>query len=184
MSYGMLKKELRNRQLSITCSFKVKELETELELEQKKHAETTKTLKKYERRMKELVFQAEEDQKTQQRSQELVERLQSKLKTYKRMAEEAEEQANLNLNKYRKTINELDDAEERADIAEAALSKIRTKNRASFGKGFSSGCASPLAILVRSPSLTGLDGRVEKMEEETTSLIPAYLDSLKKLMAE
>ncbi|XP_041434022.1 putative uncharacterized protein MYH16 [Xenopus laevis] len=126
-----------------------KELETELDFEQKKHAETNKTLKKYERH-KELVFQAEEDQKTQQRSQELVERLQSKLKTYKRMKEEGEEQANLNLNNYRKTINEL---EERADIVEAALCKIHTKNRASFGKGFSSGCASPLAILVRSPIL-------------------------------
>eukprot|EP00061_Rhincodon_typus_P006331 g26871.t1 len=49
-----------------------------------------------------------------------------------------EEQANMNLAKYRKTVHELDDAEERADIAEAALTKIRTKNRASFGKGYSS----------------------------------------------
>lgn len=49
-----------------------------------------------------------------------------------------EEQANMNLAKYRKTIHELDDAEERADIAESALTKIRTKNRGSFGKGYSS----------------------------------------------
>ncbi|RXM97935.1 Myosin-16 [Acipenser ruthenus] len=70
--------------------------------------------------------------------QELVERLQNKLKAYKRQVEEAEEQANMNLAKYRKTVHELDDAEERADIAETALTKIRTKNRASFGKGYSS----------------------------------------------
>lgn len=44
----------------------------------------------------------------------------------------------MNLAKYRKTIHELDDAEERADIAESALTKIRTKNRGSFGKGYSS----------------------------------------------
>lgn len=44
----------------------------------------------------------------------------------------------MNLAKYRKTVNELDDAEERADIAESALTKIRTKNRGSFGKGYSS----------------------------------------------
>lgn len=49
-----------------------------------------------------------------------------------------EEQANMNLSKYRKTVHELDNAEERADIAESALTKIRTKNRGSFGKGYSS----------------------------------------------
>lgn len=49
-----------------------------------------------------------------------------------------EEQANMNLAKYRKTVHELDDAEERADIAETALTKIRTKHRGSFGKGYSS----------------------------------------------
>lgn len=49
-----------------------------------------------------------------------------------------EEQANVNLAKYRKTVHELDDAEERADIAESAITKIRTKNRGSFGKGYSS----------------------------------------------
>lgn len=49
-----------------------------------------------------------------------------------------EEQANVNLAKYRKTVHELDDAEERADIAESALTKIRTKSRGSFGKGYSS----------------------------------------------
>lgn len=44
----------------------------------------------------------------------------------------------MNLAKYRKTVHELDDAKERADIAESALTKIRTKNRGSFGKGYSS----------------------------------------------
>lgn len=44
----------------------------------------------------------------------------------------------MNMAKYRKTVHELDDAEERADIAESALTKIRTKNRGSFGKGYSS----------------------------------------------
>lgn len=44
----------------------------------------------------------------------------------------------MNLAKYRKTVHELDDAEERADIAESALTKIRTKSRGSFSKGYSS----------------------------------------------
>lgn len=49
-----------------------------------------------------------------------------------------EEQANSSLSKYRKTIHELDDAEERADMAEMALNKLRTRNRASATKGFTS----------------------------------------------
>ena len=44
----------------------------------------------------------------------------------------------MNLAKYRKTVHELDDAEERADIAESTLTKIRTKSRGSAGTGFSS----------------------------------------------
>lgn len=67
----------------------MKELELELDSEQKRHAETMKTLRKNERRLKELLFQSEEDQKNQQRMQELVERLQNKMKAYKRQVEEA-----------------------------------------------------------------------------------------------
>ncbi|KPP61885.1 myosin-7-like, partial [Scleropages formosus] len=117
---------------------RVKELETELDAEQKRHVETVKTLHKHERRLKELVFQTEEDHKTNQRMQELVERLQNKLKSYKRQIEEAEEQANTSLSKYRKTVHELDDAEERAGMAEMALNKLRTRNRVSASKGFTS----------------------------------------------
>ncbi|KAJ8364007.1 hypothetical protein SKAU_G00128380 [Synaphobranchus kaupii] len=117
---------------------KIKELETDFDSEQKRHVETMKSLHKNERRLKELVFQTEEDHKTNQRMQELVEKLQNKLKSYKRQLEESEEQANSSLSKYRKTVNELDDAEERAGMAESALTKLRTRNRASVGKGFTS----------------------------------------------
>uniref|UniRef100_A0AAY4BTY9 Myosin heavy chain n=1 Tax=Denticeps clupeoides TaxID=299321 RepID=A0AAY4BTY9_9TELE len=113
-------------------------METDLDSEQKRHVETVKVLRKNERRLKELIFQTEEDHKTNQRMQELVEKLQSKLKSYKRQIEEAEEQANTSLSKYRKTVHELDDAEERAGNAEIALNKLRTRNRASVAKGFTS----------------------------------------------
>ncbi|KAJ8251147.1 hypothetical protein GJAV_G00217820 [Gymnothorax javanicus] len=117
---------------------RIKDLETDLDSEQKRHVETVKILHKQERRLKELVFQTEEDHKTNQRMQELVEKLQSKLKSYKRQIEEAEEQANASLTKYRKTVHDLDDAEERAGNAEMALNKLRTRNRAAVGKSFSS----------------------------------------------
>uniref|UniRef100_A0A2K5H7N6 Uncharacterized protein n=1 Tax=Colobus angolensis palliatus TaxID=336983 RepID=A0A2K5H7N6_COLAP len=116
---------------------RIKELETELDGEQKQHAETVKTLRKNERRLKELIFQTEEDHKTNQRMQELVEKLQNKLKIYKRQIEEAEDQANQTLARYRKTVHELDDAEERAGMAETALNKLRTRHRVA-GKGITS----------------------------------------------
>ncbi|KAJ8259977.1 hypothetical protein GJAV_G00175640 [Gymnothorax javanicus] len=113
---------------------RVRELEGELESEQKKSNELQKGVRKYERRIKELTYQTEEDRKNLARLQELIDKLQSKVKSYKRQAEEAEEQANSNLGKYRKLQHELDDAEERADIAETQANKLRLRTRDQGGK--------------------------------------------------
>lgn len=105
---------------------------------------------------KEVVFQTEEDRKNIARLQDLVDKLQLKIKSYKRVAEEAvslemssvhlccfqvppgvlfilspqqEEQANVHLGKFRKLQHELDEAEERADIAESQVNKLRIKSR-------------------------------------------------------
>ena len=94
----------------------VRELEAELDAEQKKHAEALKGVRKHERRVKELAYQvsnqdhleggprvgllrtrpesplpaqAEEDRKNLARMQDLVDKLQSKVKSYKRQFEEA-----------------------------------------------------------------------------------------------
>ncbi|CAF3438189.1 unnamed protein product [Rotaria sp. Silwood1] len=108
---------------------RIHELESENELEQHRHQETLKELRKNDRRLKELAFQAEEDRKNQLRLQDLSEKLQSKIKIYKRQVEEAEEIAALNLAKYRKVQTELEDSAERADLAENQLGKLRAKNR-------------------------------------------------------
>ncbi|GFU70172.1 myosin heavy chain, muscle [Trichonephila clavipes] len=81
---------------------KVRELETELDNEQRRHSEAAKNVRKSERRVKELQFQADEDRKNHERMQDLVDKLQQKIKTYKRQIEEAEEIAALNLAKFRK----------------------------------------------------------------------------------
>ncbi|OWK03549.1 hypothetical protein Celaphus_00007918, partial [Cervus elaphus hippelaphus] len=111
----------------------VRELEAELDAEQKKHAEALKGVRKHERRVKELAYQAEEDRKNLARMQDLVDKLQSKVKSYKRQFEEAEQQANTNLAKYRKAQHELDDAEERADMAETQANKLRARTRDALG---------------------------------------------------
>uniref|UniRef100_A0AAR2LA58 Myosin-7 n=1 Tax=Pygocentrus nattereri TaxID=42514 RepID=A0AAR2LA58_PYGNA len=108
---------------------RVRELESELEAEQKRSSESVKGIRKYERRIKELSYQTEEDQKNIARLQDLVDKLQLKVKAYKRSAEDAEEQANVHLGKFRKLQHELDEAVERADIAESQVNKMRAKSR-------------------------------------------------------
>ncbi|XP_061403345.1 myosin-7-like, partial [Lethenteron reissneri] len=71
----------------------------------------------------------EEDRKNNLRLQDLVDKLQLKVKAYKRQSEESEEQANTNLSKYRKLQHELEEADERADIAESQVNKLRARSR-------------------------------------------------------
>uniref|UniRef100_A0A4W5M111 Myosin-7 n=1 Tax=Hucho hucho TaxID=62062 RepID=A0A4W5M111_9TELE len=108
---------------------RVRELENEVEAEQKKGADAIKGIRKYERRIKELTYQTEEHRKNLARLQDLADKLQLKVKSYKRAAEEAEEQANTNMTKFRKIQHDLDEAKERADIAESQVNKLRAKSR-------------------------------------------------------
>merc|ERR1712107_854730 len=72
---------------------------------------------------KELQFQQDEDRKNQDRMSELAGKLQQKIKTYKKQIEEAEEIAALNLAKFRKAQQDLEENEERAKMAGAALTQ-------------------------------------------------------------
>ncbi|KAM4662247.1 myosin-4-like [Discoglossus pictus] len=114
---------------------RVRELENELEAEQKLGIETTKGYRKLDRKIKELTYQSEEDRKNILRLQDLVDKLQAKVKSYKRQAEESDEQTNVHLSKLRKLQHDLDEAEERADIAESQLNKLRAKSRDFAVKG-------------------------------------------------
>ncbi|OXB70723.1 UNVERIFIED_CONTAM: hypothetical protein H355_010724, partial [Colinus virginianus] len=107
---------------------RIHELENELDIEQKRGTESLKGARKYERKLKELTYQSEEDKKNILRLQNLVDKLQLKVKAYKKQAEEAEEQASTNFLRCRKTQHELEEAEERADIAECQVNKLRAKS--------------------------------------------------------
>ena len=67
---------------------RLRDLEMELDAEQRRHGETTKLLRKQDRRQKELAFQADEDRKLQDRLKDANEKLQQKIKAYKRQVEE------------------------------------------------------------------------------------------------
>merc|ERR1712198_701046 len=90
---------------------KVRELEGELSSSQVRTSEAMKAYQRTERKVKELVFQQEEDKKNQDLMSELAGKLQQKIKTYKQQIEEAEEIAALNLAKFRKAQQEFEETE-------------------------------------------------------------------------
>merc|ERR1712243_26013 len=113
---------------------RIRELESELDAENRRFGDATKNLRKSERRIKELTFACDEDRKNHERMQGLIDQLQGKIKTYKKQLEEAEEIAALNLAKYRKVQGNLSEATECADINEQALGKAKARGRsASIG---------------------------------------------------
>merc|ERR1712024_249357 len=110
---------------------RIRELESELDAENRRGADSQKNLRKSERKIKELTYQQDEDRKNHQRMQGLIDQLQGKIKSYKKQIEEAEEIAALNLAKYRQAQNNLSGAQERADVNEQALAKAKARSRAS-----------------------------------------------------
>merc|ERR1712026_596697 len=108
---------------------RIRELESELDAENRRQADTLKNLRRSERRINELTFASDEDRKNHERMQSLIDGLQGKIKTYKKQIEEAEEIAALNLAKFRKVAAECDSASGRADVAEQALAKGRARGR-------------------------------------------------------
>ena len=109
---------------------RIRELESEMDAENRRLGDAGKNLRKSERRIKELSYAAEEDRKNHERMQGLIDQLQGKIRSYKKQIEEAEEIAALNLAKYRQAQGQLAESEERADLNESALAKYRAKERA------------------------------------------------------
>jgi len=113
---------------------RIRELESEMDAENRRYADANKNLRRSERRIKELAFASDEDRKNHERMQTLIDQLQGRIKTFKKQIEEAEEIAALNLAKYRQAQTNLGDAQERADLNEQAVAKFRTRGRsASIG---------------------------------------------------
>jgi len=110
---------------------RIRELQSELEAENRRSSDAQKNLRKSERRIKEITYSSDEDRKNQERMQTLIDQLQGKIKTYKKQIEEAEEIAALNLAKFRQAQSNLTDSEQRADLNEQALAKFRSKGRGS-----------------------------------------------------
>merc|ERR1712051_788298 len=110
---------------------RIRELESEMDAENRRCTDAQKNLRKSERHIKELTYQQDEDRKNHERMQGLIDQLQGKIKSYKKQIEEAEEIAALNLAKFRQVQGNLSGAQERADVNEQALAKAKARSRAS-----------------------------------------------------
>merc|ERR1719474_921627 len=110
---------------------RVRELESEMDAENRRCTDAQKNLRRSERHIKELPYQQDEDRKNHERMQALIDQLQGKIKSYKKQIEEAEEIAALNLAKYRQAANNVANSTERADVNEQALAKAKARSRAS-----------------------------------------------------
>merc|ERR1712080_679087 len=108
---------------------RIRELNSEMDAENRRFADSQKNLRKAERHIKELTFATDEDRKNHERMQALIDSLQGKIKSYKKQIEEAEEIAALDLAKFRTAQANLADTGERADINEQALAKFKAKAR-------------------------------------------------------
>merc|ERR1712088_181287 len=111
---------------------KIRELEIELGNTQTRTSENMKAHQRTERKVKELSFAQDEDRKNQNMMSELANKLQQKIKTYKDQIEEAEEIAALNLAKFRKAQQQLEESEQRAKLADSAVNASRVARGGSF----------------------------------------------------
>ena len=105
------------------------------------HQETLRALKRSEMKAKELASQLEDRERFHGRLGESVDSLQAKIRQYRKQVEEAEEAAAINLAKYRRIQNELEESTQRADAAEMQLHRTRSER---------------YTRLVRSSSMSGL----------------------------
>jgi len=110
---------------------RIRELESELDAENRRLGDAQKNLRKSERKIKELTFQGDEDRKNHERMQALIDQLQTKIKSYKKQIEEAEEIAALNLAKFRQAQSSLEESAERADLNDQVLAKAKASGRGS-----------------------------------------------------
>ena len=119
--HGQFLKNLKYLSIMDKLVMRIRELEMELGAAKSRTSQNSRAFERANRRAKELQFQQEEDRKNQNQMNDFVNKLQETLKTYKYQIEEAEEIAALNLAKYRKVQQQLEETEERAKLAGSQL---------------------------------------------------------------
>lgn len=108
---------------------RLRDLEAEYELEQRRSRELAAANRKLERALAEIRVQADDDRRMVIELSDSVNTCSTRIKILKRQLEEAEEVVTITMNKYRKGQSMLEEAEHRADLAEKNFVSIRGRGR-------------------------------------------------------
>merc|ERR1712142_1173208 len=111
-----------------TMESRIRELESELNAENRRFTDSQKNLRKTERHVKELTYTQEEDKKNHERMQGMIDNLQAKIRSYKKQIEEAETIAALNLSKFKQVRTSLSVRAEEAEAVEHAAARARARS--------------------------------------------------------
>uniref|UniRef100_A0A8D0A8X0 Myosin-10 n=1 Tax=Sander lucioperca TaxID=283035 RepID=A0A8D0A8X0_SANLU len=133
---GELEGSVKSRfKASITAlEAKIAQLEEQLEQEAKERAAANKTVRRTEKKLKEICMQVEDERRHADQFKEQVEKASSRMKQLKRQLEEAEEEATRANASRRKLQRELDDATE---ASEGLSREVHTlKNRLRYAGRF------------------------------------------------
>lgn len=108
---------------------RLRDLEAELDMEQRKSREFSVANRKLDRSLNELRVSSEDDRRMCNELSEQCNTLTIRVKTLRRQLEEAEEVVTITMNKYRKSQSMLEEADHRADIAEKSVTLRTGRNR-------------------------------------------------------
>lgn len=103
----------------------LRDLEAELEAEQRRSRELAAVNRKLERALQELRVSSEDDRRLVTELSDQVNTLTIRVKTLRRQLEEAEEVVTITMNKYRKAQAQVEEAEHRADMIERTAGSIK-----------------------------------------------------------
>ncbi|ROL41705.1 Myosin-9 [Anabarilius grahami] len=108
---------------------KIPQLEEQLDIEMKERQQSTKQVRRVEKKIKELLLQVEDERRNADQFKNEAEKLNTRMKQLKRQLEETEEEAARANASRRKLQRELEDATESANTMNREVSTLKNKLR-------------------------------------------------------
>uniref|UniRef100_A0A8C3AQ67 Myosin heavy chain 10 n=1 Tax=Cyclopterus lumpus TaxID=8103 RepID=A0A8C3AQ67_CYCLU len=174
---GELEGSVKNRfKASITAlEAKIGQLEEQLEQEAKERAAANKTVRRTEKKLKEICMQVEDERRHADQFKEQVEKASSRMKQLKRQLEEAEEEATRANASRRKLQRELDDATEASEGLSREVHTLKNRLRRGGPISFSSSRPGrrPLQVEGTSLDLLSDDELENKIADNNANETPA-----------
>ncbi|XP_072561094.1 myosin-9-like isoform X2 [Paramormyrops kingsleyae] len=108
---------------------KIVQLEEQLEMESRERQQANKTVRRTEKKLKEVILQVDDERRNSDQFKDQSEKMSNRMKQLKRQLEEAEDEAQRAHAYRRKLQRELEDATESADHMNREVSSLKSKLR-------------------------------------------------------